>query len=833
MLSDKEMKKEFKIIAQKEPQKYYPTETLKNLDFKRKKCSKCGTFFWTTTERIICDDPQCSGGFRFLGKTPAKNKLEYLEVWEKFSKTFKKFGYTPIKRMPVVARWNPSVDFTIASITAFQPFVVSGEVKPPVNPLVIPQVCLRFSDVDNIGVTGHFVGFIMMGQHCFVPPKDYNTNKYLEEIYNWLNKGLGIPKNELTFHEDAWAGGGNFGSSIEFFSRGLELGNQVYMQYEQAQTGYKELPIKVLDMGAGQERAAWFTQGEGTSYDAAFPTVCNSLYKLTGLWPEKDLTKRFLPLASYLNVDEVEDLEKSWRIISKKIEMNVEILKQKILPLSELYSIGEHSRSLLFALNDGALFSNSGGGYNLRMLARRCFNFIEKNNWQISLPEVCEWHAKYLKKQYPEVTENLAEVRKLLDVEKFKYDSTKQKSKEIVEKIIKNKENVTADKLIELYDSNGIQPEVIKEELNKVNVNIKVPDNFYSLVAGRHENKEQVHATVKEINISLDNLPETKTLYYKDYKLSEFDAKVLKSQGPYLVLDQTVFYPTSGGQLHDVGVINNLKVLDVVKQGKIIVHVLENNTLKEGEKVHGKIDYDRRIQLAQHHTSTHIINAAARDVLGKHVNQAGAKKTLEKAHIDITHYQSLSDEELKKIEKEANKIIKDGIGINKSFMPREAAEKKYGFVIYQGGVPIGKELRIVDIKGIDVEACGGTHLDNTKEAVKIKILKSTKISDSIVRIEFVAGKKASEEEHKEKNTINELAKLLYCKPSQVPFRVEELFNLWKDVVKKNKPFEFVLISNNEFHGDIISKSCEILKTQPEHLVNTVIRFIKEIKDKKH
>src|SRR3989344_5818106 len=833
MLSDKEMKKEFKIIAQKEPQKYYPTETLKNLDFKRKKCSKCGTFFWTTTERIICDDPQCSGGFRFLGKTPAKNKLEYLEVWEKFSKTFKKFGYTPIKRMPVVARWNPSVDFTIASITAFQPFVVSGEVKPPVNPLVIPQVCLRFSDVDNIVVTGHFVGFIMMGQHCFVPPKDYNTNKYLEEIYNWLNKGLGIPKNELTFHEDAWAGGGNFGSSIEFFSRGLELGNQVYMQYEQAQTGYKELPIKVLDMGAGQERAAWFTQGEGTSYDAAFPTVCNSLYKLTGLWPEKDLTKRFLPLASYLNVDEVEDLEKSWRIISKKIEMNVEILKQKILPLSELYSIGEHSRSLLFALNDGALFSNSGGGYNLRMLARRCFNFIEKNNWQISLPEVCEWHAKYLKKQYPEVTENLAEVRKLLDVEKFKYDSTKQKSKEIVEKIIKNKENVTADKLIELYDSNGIQPEVIKEELNKVNVNIKVPDNFYSLVAGRHENKEQVHATVKEINISLDNLPETKTLYYKDYKLSEFDAKVLKSQGPYLVLDQTVFYPTSGGQLHDVGVINNLKVLDVVKQGKIIVHVLENNTLKEGEKVHGKIDYDRRIQLAQHHTSTHIINAAARDVLGKHVNQAGAKKTLEKAHIDITHYQSLSDEELKKIEKEANKIIKDGIGINKSFMPREAAEKKYGFVIYQGGVPIGKELRIVDIKGIDVEACGGTHLDNTKEAVKIKILKSTKISDSIVRIEFVAGKKASEEEHKEKNTINELAKLLYCKPSQVPFRVEELFNLWKDVVKKNKPFEFVLISNNEFHGDIISKSCEILKTQPEHLVNTVIRFIKEIKDKKH
>ncbi len=832
MLPDKEMKKQFKEVAQKEPRKYYPIESLEELGFKRGKCFKCGTFFWSTINKNICDDPKCSGGFRFLDKTPAKNKLEYLEVWKEFSKIFKKFGYTPVKRMPVVARWNPSVDFTIASIAAFQPFIVSGEVKPPANPLVIPQFCLRFGDIDNVGVSYHNVGFVMIGQHAFVPPKEYNINKYLKEIFQWLNKGLGLPKDEITFHEDSWAGGGNFGSSLEFFSRGVELGNQVYMQYEQTTSGYKELPIKVLDMGMGQERNAWFSQSSPTIYDATFPTVCNHLYHLTGLSADNDMMKSFIPYASFLNADEVEDLEKSWNFIAKKININVDFLKNKIIPLSQLYSIGEHTRSLLVALNDGALFSNSGGGYNLRILARRCFNFIENNNWDIYLPEVCEQHAKYLKKQYPELVENFNEVRKLLDAEKTKYDSTKHKSKEIIEKIVINKSNLNTEKLIELYDSNGIQPEIIKEELEKVNVKIKVPDNFYALVAARHESIPQEHATIKELQIDLSNLPETEALYYKDYKLSEFRAKVLKSEGNYVVLDKTVFYPTSGGQLHDTGTINSLKVVDVIKQGKIIVHILENNNLKKKDDVKGNIDYSRRIQLSQHHTSTHIVNAAARIVLGKHINQSGAKKTPEKAHIDITHYQSLSDNELKKIENEANKIIKKKINIKKSFMPRDMAEKKYGFSIYQGGVPIGKELRIVDIKGVDVEACGGTHLDNTGEAIKIKILKSTKISDSTVRIEFVAGSRAIEEEFKEKELIKALSKLLSCNNKQIPGRIEELFNLWKDVVKKGKNLELVLTSHKELDEDIISKSCEIVKTQPEHLVNTVSRFIREIKEKK-
>ncbi|MBS3174546.1 alanine--tRNA ligase [Candidatus Woesearchaeota archaeon] len=834
MLTDKEQKKEFKKIASKNPEKYYAVQYLKKEGFARKQCSKCEKFYWTVNkDQNVCGDSLCSGGFRFIGNTPAKNKLSYLDVWKEFSSMFKKFGYTPIERYPLVARWNPTMEYTIASIAAFQPFVISGEVKPPAKKLVIPQFCLRFVDIDNVGITGsHNTGFVMIGQHQFVSKDEWNQNKVLEEIHTWLKKGLGLPNEEITFHEDAWAGGGNFGPCMEFFSRGVEIGNQVYMMYEQTPDGNKELQIKVLDMGMGQERCAWFSQGSPTIYDATFPNVMKYLYEKTGLKTDEKLMAKYIPYAGYLNVDETEDLEKAWEDVAEKVGMKVNDLKNKILPLSQLYSIGEHARSLLVVFNDGGLPSNVGGAYNLRILARRCFEFIEKNNWNIDLFDVCKEHAKELKEQFPELSENLDEVKKILYVEKNKYNINKQKAKSIIDKIVKNGQKINTEKLIELYDSNGISPELIASQLG-----IKIPDNFYGLVASRHENKLQEHQTKKEEILDLENLPETKALYYDDYKLSEFKAKILKVIGNKIILDKTVFYPTSGGQLHDLGSIKRISdsrifdVLDVFKQGKIIVHVLENNNLKVNENVLGKIDSERRLQLAQHHTSTHIVNAAARRILGQHINQAGAKKTVEKAHIDITHYQSLTDEELKKIEEEANKLIKQSILIHKSFMPRENAEKKYGFAIYQGGVPIGQQLRIVDITGVDVEACGGTHLDNTKEAEKIKILKSTKISDSIVRIEFVAGKKAFEEENKDLLIIKELSELLQCNKKQIPARIEELFNIWKDVVKKNKSVKLELKSKETYDGNIIEKSCEILKTQPEHLVNTVKRFVNEIKSK--
>ncbi len=830
ILTSKELKTKYRKEFSQSYKNYYPALYLAKEGFVRNKCIKCNKYFWNSNQnQKVCGDAACSGGFRFLDNPPARNKLDYISVWKEFSKMFKKFGYTPIKRYPTVARWRDDIYFVEASIDDFIPFVVSGEVKPPANPLIVPQLCLRFNDIDNVGLSmAHNTIFSMIGQHEFVEPKDWNQEEVFKHIHSWLKMGLALQNNEITFHEDVWAGSNRYGPCMEFFSGGVELGNQVYMMYEQTPSGNKELNLKVLDMGMGQERNAWFSQGSATIYDATFPKVMKGLYDTSGLQIDKKLMTKFIPCAGYLNVDEAKDLEVAWKQIAKNVGINANELKKKIIPLSCLYSIGEHSRALLVALSDGGLPSNVSGGYNLRILARRCFEFIERYKWKINLFDICQEHAKELKQQYPELSENLDEVKKILEVEKNKYSVNKEKAKAIISKIVSEKQKIGVGKLIELYDSNGIAPELIAKELK-----IKVPDNFYALVAERQEKKEQEHQTKKEEVLDLNGLPETKAFYFDNYKLNEFKGKVLRVVGNKVVLDQTVFYPTSGGQLHDIGTLNNFRVVDVFKQGKIIVHVLgENHNLKAGDSVKGGIDFERRLQLAQHHTSTHIINAAARKVLGNHINQAGAKKTVEKAHIDITHYQSLREEELKKIECEANKIIKQNIPVKKSFIPRDIAEKKYGFVIYQGGAPIGKELRIVEIIGVDVEACGGTHLNNTKEAEMIKILKSTKISDSIVRIEFVAGRKAFEEENKEVNIVRELASLLRCDKKQVPGRLQELFIVWKDVIKKGRTLSrFGLVSKEVYEGDVIEKAAEILKTQPEHLVNTVKRFLKEIDEK--
>jgi len=831
MKSDKEIKKEFKKKASKEPDKYYATGVLKECGFVRNKCKKCGKWFWSKNlKQNICGDAACQGIFSFYENNPCKYKLDYIQVWKKFSKMFKELGYVPIKRYPVVARWRDDTEFVQASIYDFQPYVVSGEVEPPANPLVVPQLCMRFNDIDNVGITGsHMTCFVMIGQHMFVPPEEWDKNKVFRDIKKWVNDGLGIIDEELTFHEDAWAGGGNFGPCIEFFSRGVEIGNQVYMLYEQTPSGPKELNLKVLDMGMGQERCAWFSLATPTIYDATFPTVMENLRKKVKLKVDERVIKKFVPYAGLLNIDEVEDIDKTWEVVAEKVGIDVEKLKEIILPSAALYSIAEHSRTLLIALSDGALPSNVGGGYNLRVLLRRCLGFIDKYRWDIELKDVCKWHASYLKPLFPELSENLKEVNQILDVEEEKYEATKEKSKKIISKLIKEK--IDENKLLKLYDSQGISPEIIAEEAKQLGKEVTVPDDFYLKITEMHEKKEQMHATKKEGKLDLEGVAETEADYFDDYAKTEFKAEVLKIINNNVVLDKTLFYPTSGGQLHDVGSLDNDGVIEVFKQGAVIVHLLkERPKFKEGDKVSGKLDFEHRKQLAQHHSATHIVNTAARNVLGKHINQAGAKKTKGKAHLDITHFRSLSDDELKQIEDESNGIINKNIKIKTRFMSRTEAEKRYGMKIYQGGAVAGKTLRIVEIPGVDVECCGGTHLNNTKEVGEIKIIKAMKISDGIVRIEFKAGKAIESEEENIQDIKDKINRSLRLFNENIR-RISEPFQL--NITPWTKMVEGIIRPFKEFEksikklGEEMRELAKEFSVTVDQLPQTIDRFIKE------
>jgi alanyl-tRNA synthetase len=799
----KELKGQLKQKTDKAPEKYYPVEKLKEKGFQRSRCKNCGKYFWVQGESELCGDPECSGQYTFIGDSPCSKKMDFIKAWQEFSKLFEKLGYTPIKRYPVVARWRDDTYWTNASIYDFQPHVVSGLVEPPANPLVVPQVCMRFNDIDNVGITGrHYTSFVMIGQHAFVPPdQKFDKNQYISDMMDWLEIGMGLPLHEVKFHEDQWGGGGNLGVCMEFFARGLEIGNQVYMLYDVKDDGtYKDLNLKVLDMGMGQERCPWMSMGTATSYECNFPTVVKKLYKETGVKPNQDVIKRFLPYSGLLDMEEDKSIDKTWEEIAEKLSMDVKNLKEETLPLAGLYSIGDHARTLLFAITDGALPSNVGGAYNLRIILRRALGFIDEFGWDVSLQDVCREHAAYLKPQYPELTETIDNIGKILEVEDARYKTNKKKSARIVSRLLEK--GFSDSELVELYDSNGVSPQILKEAAQKIGKEIEVPADFYAKVAARHPEVERIH---KKQKFNVEGLPATEILYYTSKKL-DFEAKVLKViDKKQVVLDKTQFFPTGGGQEHDTGTINGIAVTDVQKAGgTVIVHTLEKSGIKKGDKIKGSIDKDRRLALSKLHTAAHIVGGAARKVLGNNVWQAGSQIDPNKGRLDITHYSAITSDERAKIEKLANELIQKGTAITKKVKNKKEAESQYGFTLYQGGAIPGKEIRVIDVCDWDVQACAGTHLDNVSKVEGIRIVKTEKIQDGVVRIVFIAGKSLLDQKQSSEN---------------------ELIDESLEILKQAYPNLAVQAAVED-----ILLGALILKVNSRQLPSTLQRFLTEISD---
>ena len=834
MRPDKEVKKDFLKRAKKQPEQFYATQALKKHGYARKECTSCQRNFWTQTTQDVCGDSACQGKISIFENNPSKQALTYQDVWSTFAKHMQARSYSKIKRYPTVARWNPTTDFTMASIAAFQPYVISGEVEPPAKKLIIPQFSLRFGDVDNVGVTGsHLTGFVMIGQHQFVKPSEWDQNQAFDDLLTYLTDVVGLPTDELTLHEDAWAGGGNYGPCMEFFSRGVELCNQVYMLYEQTSAGEKELKLKVLDMGLGQERVAWFTQAAPTIYDATFPYVIKQLKQQTGVVFDEALYKKFAPHSTLLNLDEVDDIQAAWELVADKVGVSAEELRTSIEPMKALYSVAEHARALLVALSDGALPGNAGGYYNLRVIYRRAQDFIDEHGWDVSMQEVAAWHAHELQEQFPELQANLSDVQELLKIEYQKHQENKKRGQQIIQQALK--QTITTDKLIELYDSNGISPEHVKQAAKKQGVTIQIPDNFYRLVSERHEQAQQKTATHTQTSLPLEGVSATEPLYYKSYDYVQSKAFVLKILDNNVILDRTVFYPTGGGQEHDTGTINGQRVVDVYKQGAVVVHVLkEQPSFSEQDEVSLVVDTDRHIQLTQHHTAAHIINGASKQVLGSHVWQAGAAKTEEKGRLDITHYEALSDEQLAQIQAVANQVVSKDLPVLKHELKKSVAEAEYGFRLYQGGAVPGNKIRVIEIPDFDVEACGGTHVNATAEVGLVHLLKSTKVQDGVVRIEFVAGAAADKEVGKRDELLSTSMELLGITDEQLLLaRTQELFKKWKKVKKlrkkgKDVPTDMLTLSAEATQtSDPLADAAAAVSTQEEHLPKTLERFLSE------
>ncbi|MEF8848863.1 MAG: alanine--tRNA ligase [Candidatus Thermoplasmatota archaeon] len=744
----------------------------------RKKCKSCGSHFWTLDEEAeLCGDRPCVE-FSFIGNPLGKKNLSISEVRESFLSFFEKNGHSRLsypvtgERCPVIARWRTDIYLTIASIADFQPHVTSGKVPPPANPLVISQPCIRLNDLEQVGVSGrHLTTFEMMGHHAFNKNKEneiYFKEKTVELCDQYFNDEIGIPRKAIKYKEQLWSGGGNAGPCLEVLAGGLEIATLVFMNMKEDKNGeykikgkrYSPNPLKIVDTGYGLERIAWLTQGTQTVYDTLFP----------------ELIKKMIDF-------------------SEKKEENIDE--------KSLYSLADHTKCIAFMLGDGIVPSNNKAGYLARLIIRRSLRFLEELKINEGLGELVEIQLDFLKKDFPSLNEKRNQIIEILEIETKKFKDTLSKGKNLVKRLLKEKENIEKDELIELYDTHGMPPEIVKKIAARENVEVNIPDNFDSMIAEMHsyEKKEEKN------KVENKETPKTYPLYYNDHYMKEFEAKVIwknkTKEGTEIVLDKTAFYPEGGGQPGDKGFIynngNKYPVKKVRKNDESIIHLIEGD-IKENEKIHGKIDWNYRYTLMKHHTGTHVINGALRKILGEHVWQAGSQLGINEARFDFTHYKKLTSKKVKEIEKLANHYINQGQKVEKKVMDRNSAEKKYGFRIYQGGVPPGNSIRILNIQNIDVEACGGTHLQNIDEIEKIRILKSERIQDGVNRVVFAAGKKADEFMAEEKELFNSLLK--------------EMSGFYKVKEKENI-------------SDQIKKASEVFSVQKNQLLRSVKRFIEE------
>ncbi len=793
MLTKQSLMREF----QKDAEKYWKVDLFQQAGFSRRQCKSCGSFFWSIRERSNCGNQPCQD-YDFIGNRYTKKKLDYIKMWKEFEKFFTANGHKSISRYPVVDRWRPDLFFTIASIQDFQR-VDKGEMSfvYPENPLIVPQVCLRFPDIPSVGLSGrHNTSFIMSGQHAFNYPKEgYFKDKCIDLNFNFLTKSLGVKPEDLVYIEDIWSmpDYSQFGPSLETFVGGLEVVNSVFSEFQATKNGFKPLDMKVIDVGWGHERLVWLSNGTNTIYDCVFGDLIIKMQKYTGIKPDKKIFDDFSKLAGRLNIDEVKNLEATRKKIAETIGIPVKQLVEEIEPMRALYAIADHTRTLLFAIADGGLPSNVGGGYNLRVLMRRCLAFLDEYNLDLNLTGLAEKHADFLKPMFPELKENIGNVDKIFSIESEKYKATLSHGKKIVEAMLE-KGDVTESKVAKLYESNGITPELIKQIAKQKGISIQIPENFYEHLSSKHIMQKE---NEKKIDLNLAKLEPTKVLFYDNPELKEFNAKVLRVTKDWVILDQTLFYPESGGQECDLGSINDRKVVDVQKFGNIVAHKIEG---KLGSiDIVGKIDWERRLQLRRHHTAIHILNATVKKVLGSHAWQAGTHKSYEKAHLDITHYQNLTQDDIEKIRKAANEIVKKSIKTKSSFVPRQDAEKLYGFGIYQGGHIPEKVLRIMEIPGYDIEACSGTHSLDTSEIGEILVVGTEKIQDGVIRITIKASKAA--ERHKKR--MSEMSK-----------SISEKLNASRLVEVKKE-------------GDL-QKASEVLSVSVDHLGANVDNFISEI-----
>ncbi len=814
-----------------------------------RECTVTGLRFWSRDPSRTTSGDTVEDSYTFIGNPiiegfPMRGKALKDAMREAFLDYFEQRGHARIDPYPVLARWRDDIHLTIASIADFQPHVTSGLVPPPANPLGISQPCIRLTDVAAVGRSGrHLTTFEMMAHHAFNRPDEGDVIYWIDQCVRYCDDMLvntfGITPEEITYIENPWSGGGNAGPALEVIVGGLELATLVFMNLEEHEDGdieikglrYREMPLQIIDTGYGLERFCWAAAGTSTIYEAIYPESVDWLKKIAGFdsmveglglgVDTDDLLAELSQLAGILNIDVGTDVDSLYQRLVERlgdggVEITVSNLKRLTEPLSSIYAIPDHMHAICNMLGDGLVPSNAKGGYLARMMARRVCRMKGDLGIEISLTELAAHHID-THLDIAGFVQSREEILTILAIEEARYHEMLRKGEAAVRtalrEIPKDAKEAPDEILFRLAEERGLNPEMVVSIAAKLGwKEISVRVGFAADMAARNAERTKTAAKAKsKREIFQSDIPPTQQDYYSDTSQTEFSATVLDCNSltqiqieslnlssevvvtptHYVVLDRTLFYPEGGGQLGDQGTLGKAKVVDTRIENGVIYH-LTNCSVEEGG-ISGQIDWERRRQLMDHHTAVHIVGGSARAILGPHIWQAGSNKGGRYARIDLTHYSRLSRDDLDKIEDHANDIIAKNPVVEKLVLDRAEADLQFGFELYQGGPPKHSQIRIIKIGEHDVQACGGTHHDNTGEVAELRIIRSSQVQDGVLRLQIVAGETAREHARIQERLLNESSEVLGVSPEDLPSAVSRFFDEWKSQQKKIESLESEIV----------------------------------------
>ena len=736
------------------------------------------------------------------------------DLREKYLSFFESKGHLRLPSFSLVPNGDKSLLLINSGMAPMKKYF-TGEVTPPRSRVTTCQKCIRTPDIEQVGKTArHGTFFEMLGNFSF---GDYFKKEATAWAWEFCTKVLEMPVDKLyvTIYEnddeafEIWTkqngvdpshivrlgkednfwehGSGPCGPCSEiYFDRGEKYGcgspdcgpgcdcdrytefwNNVFSQFNNDGNGnYTELKHKNIDTGMGLERLACIMQGVDNIFEV--DTVQNTMKKISEI------------AGVHYHDDAKNDV--SLRVIT------------------------DHVRSSTFMIGDGVIPSNNGRGYVLRRLIRRaCRHGRLLGVNEPFIYKVCDTVIKDNEVAYPELKDKAELIKRVILSEEESFGKTIDAGLALLDEYIANTQGTvfSGDDAFKLNDTFGFPLDLTKDVLEEKGMTVD-EDRFNELLANqkataRAARKDAGADAWKGESVKI-KAEKTEFVGYTDFECEVEILALINSDGEQVemlgtgekgsvILDKTPFYATSGGQVADTGVIKldgaEFIVEDTAKNADgVYIHsgVVASGVLSPGNKVTAEIDKNRRLAIMRNHTAAHLLQAALRETLGTHVEQAGQLVNENEVRFDFTHFNAMTDEEIATVENRVNEFILSAQKVEMMEMPIEEAKKMGAMMLF--GEKYGDVVRVVKAGDFSTEFCGGTHVSNSGQLGLFKIVSEASVASGVRRITALTGTNVIAYLNKQENTVKAVASALKTSENDVTYRVEALLGESKEKDKE-------------------------------------------------